>query len=195
MRSTPRQRPGRRCATPTPAQGNRDSRNERADRRRAVRERREARLRTLQAVPSVAGDPLAVMEGGVAARTHTAERQELFYSLIGLGIKLGLIGVFGVSLVRLAGAYQQRMERQGEISAVLELEQAKLDRARRRFDQLFMAEGEQRLIREQSQWIAPDRLRVVFQPDGPAPGKEAPVSALPTVDSGAARPEPRRSAP
>lgn len=85
--------------------------------------------------------------------------------MIGLVVKLGLIAVAGVSLLRLAGAYQQRMERQGEITAVLELETAKLAKARERFDSLFRTEGEQRLIREQSQWIAPNRMRVVWRED------------------------------
>ncbi|WP_241518213.1 MULTISPECIES: hypothetical protein [Cyanobium] len=84
-------------------------------------------------------------------------------SLIGLALKVGLVVVAGVSLVRLATAYQERMERQGELSAVLGLERAKLSKARERFDHLFMVEGEQRLIREQNQWIAPNRLRVVWQ--------------------------------
>jgi hypothetical protein len=93
----------------------------------------------------------------------TQERRELVCSVIGLMVKLGLVAVAGVSLVRLAGAYQQRMDRNGEIVAVLELEKARLARARERFDQLFMVAGEQQLIREQSQWIAPNRLRVVWQ--------------------------------
>ncbi len=98
------------------------------------------------------------------------ERRELVCSVIGLMVKLGLVAVAGVSLVRLAGAYQQRMDRNGEIVAVLELEKARLARARERFDQLFMVAGEQRLIREQSQWIAPNRLRVVWQtPPTPQP--------------------------
>jgi hypothetical protein len=98
------------------------------------------------------------------------ERRELVCSVIGLLVKLGLVAVAGVSLVRLAGAYQQRMDRNGEIVAVLELEKARLARARERFDQLFMVAGEQRLIREQSQWIAPNRLRVVWQtPSKPTP--------------------------
>ena len=98
------------------------------------------------------------------------EQQELLCSLIGLVVKLGLVMVAGVSLLRLAGAYQERMERQGELAAVLDLEQAKLTKARERFDQLFSVEGEQRLIREQSQWIAPNRLRVVWQaPDAANP--------------------------
>ncbi|MFM1811772.1 MAG: hypothetical protein RLZZ336_710 [Cyanobacteriota bacterium] len=94
----------------------------------------------------------------------SSERQELLCSLIGLLIKVSLVGVVAVSLVRLATAYQERMERQGELSAVLDLESGKLAKARERFDQLFVVEGEQRLIREQNQWIAPNRLRVVWNP-------------------------------
>ncbi|MEB3171567.1 MAG: hypothetical protein VKK43_09350 [Synechococcaceae cyanobacterium] len=98
-----------------------------------------------------------------ALQALSSERQELICSLIGLSVKVGLVLVAGVSLVRLASAYQERMERQGELAAVLDLEQAKLAKARERFDHLFMVEGEQRLIREQNQWIAPNRLRVVWQ--------------------------------
>lgn len=78
-------------------------------------------------------------------------------------MKLGLVLMAGVSLVRLAGAYQERMDRQGELAAVLQLEQGKVAKARERFDTLFSVEGEQRLIREQNQWIAPNRLRVVWK--------------------------------
>jgi hypothetical protein len=95
--------------------------------------------------------------------TAVQDQRELVCSLIGLTVKLGLVMVAGVSLARLATAYQERMERQGELAAVLDLENAKLAKARERFDHLFMVEGEQRLIREQSQWIAPNRLRVVWR--------------------------------
>lgn len=98
----------------------------------------------------------------------SSDRRELLCSVIGLAVKLGLVAVAGVSLFRLASTYQQRMERQSEISAVLELQSARLGKARQRFDQLFMTEGEQRLIREQSQWIAPNRMRVVWQNDASA---------------------------
>jgi hypothetical protein len=114
----------------------------------------------------------------LAYASHTAERQEFLCSVLGLAVKLGMVAVIGVSLARLSAAYQQRMESHGEIAAVLEVEKAKLSKARDRFDQLFMAAGEQRLIREQSQWIAPNRLRVVWQsPDAPVAG------ALPTVET------------
>ena len=92
----------------------------------------------------------------------SSERQELLCSLIGLLVKLSLVGVVAISLVRLAVAYQERMERQGELTAVLNLEEGKLAKARERFDRLFVVDGEQRLIREQNQWIAPNRLRVVW---------------------------------
>ncbi len=99
--------------------------------------------------------------------TSSPERQELLCSVIGLGVKLGLTLLAGVSLTNLAGAYQQRLDRHGELSAILDIEKAKLRKAQDRFDQLFATDGEQRLIREQQQWIAPDRLRVVWaQPAG-----------------------------
>ena len=109
-------------------------------------------------------DPQIISGGEAAAlQALSSERQELLCSVIGLALKVGLVVVAGVSLLRLASAYQERMERQGELSAVLDLERAKLSKARERFDHLFMVEGEQRLIREQNQWIAPNRLRVVWQ--------------------------------
>lgn len=97
----------------------------------------------------------------------SSERQELLCSLIGLLVKGSLAVVVCVSLVRLAIAYQERMDRQGELSAVLQIEESKLAKARERFDQLFSVGGEQRLIREQNQWIAPNRLRVVWNPASP----------------------------
>jgi hypothetical protein len=134
--------------------------------------------------PKRSAPGLTVVSTVPSTGVHTAERQELLYSFIGLTVKLGLVAVVGVSLVQLAAAYQQRMQRQGEISAVLELEKAKLERARQRFDQLFDAEGEQRLIREQSQWIAPDRLRVVWKSDDRGTSGIA-ASALPSVETAA----------
>jgi hypothetical protein len=112
------------------------------------------------------------------------EKQEVLYSVIGLVVKLGLVAATSVSLVRLAIAYQQRMDRQGEIGAVLQIETARMARARERFDQLFSVEGEQRLIREQSQWIAPNRLRVVWREGKPFPTVE-------TTAAGAGNPKPR----
>lgn len=114
-----------------------------------------------------------VVSSGAEALSLNEERRELVCSLIGLSVKLGLVVVAGVSLCRLAGAYQERMDRQGELSAVLEIEQAQLLKAQDRFDQLFMVEGEQKLIREQSQWIAPNRLRVVWKSTDLLPAEPA----------------------
>jgi hypothetical protein len=116
------------------------------------------------------GGRTALIEAGAAA-SLSAERRDLVCSLIGLTVKLGLVAVAGISLVRLAGAYRERMDRQGELAAVLQLEEVKLARARERFDALFTVEGEQRLIREQNQWIAPNRLRVVWKQPPAGPGQ------------------------
>ncbi len=108
------------------------------------------------------------------------ERRELHCSMIALTVKLALGLLIGVSLVQLAGAYQERMERHGELTAVLDLELGKLNKARERFDQLFSTNGEQRLIREQNQWIAPNRMRVVWQEQSAAKA----LRSLPTVEPG-----------
>ena len=86
-----------------------------------------------------------VVSGGETAALHglSLERQELLCSLIDLAVKLGLVVVAGISLARLTSAYQERMERQGELAAVLELEQTKLLKARERLDQLLPLQHEQ----------------------------------------------------
>ena len=62
----------------------------------------------------------------------SSESQKLVCSVLGLTLKLSLVVVTGVSLMRLAVAYQERMERQGELKAVLDLETGKLTKARDR---------------------------------------------------------------
>lgn len=105
---------------------------------------------------------------------------------------LGLVAV--VSLVRLGSAYRERLDRYGEITAVLNIQQAKLNKAQQRFDNLFTTGGEQRLIQEQDQWIAPNRMRVVWT----TPGQGSPSSTatpLPTVEQpqpSAEKPQPTR---
>ena len=125
------------------------------------------------ALPSPLAKPVAAAVGKVGSENQLAgvsqERRELVCSVIALMVKLGLVAVSAVSLVQLAAAYQKLMDRNGEIMAVLELEEAQLARARDRFDRLFMVEGEQRLLREQSQWIAPNRIRVIWQASDPPP--------------------------
>ncbi len=129
---------------------------------------------------SVPGPRATLLEAG-AAVSLSSERRDLHCSVIALTVKLGLVLLAGVSLMRLAGAYQERMDRQGELAAVLQLEQAKLAKARERFDALFGVDGEQRLIREQNQWIAPNRLRVVWKSSPQVQsGQSNPSQSLPT---------------
>jgi hypothetical protein len=125
--------------------------------------------------------PGGVQAGGAGALLSglrpSSAGQELICSGVGLTLKLSLAVVATVSLVRLIAAYQQRLDRYGEITAVLDIQKAKLLKAQNRFDTLFATGGEQRLIQEQDQWIAPNRLRVVWK-QSPA----APDSPFPTVE-------------
>ena len=91
------------------------------------------------------------------------DRQELHCSLIALGAKVGLILLGCVSVVRLSVAYQERLERHDEIAAVVAVETAKLESLQSGFDRLLTIGGEQRLLENQDQWIAPNRLRVVWR--------------------------------
>ena len=91
------------------------------------------------------------------------DRRELFCSSLALSVKLGLTLLGVVSLVRLSMAYQERLERHGEIAAVVEVETSKLRSLQRRFDAFFTMGGDQRLMDEQDQWIAPNRLRVIWR--------------------------------
>ena len=91
------------------------------------------------------------------------DRQELHCSLIALAAKVALILVGCVSVVRLSLAYKERLDRHGEIAAVVNLESKRLETLQNRFDRLFSIGGEKRLLSEQDQWIAPNRLRVIWR--------------------------------
>ena len=79
-------------------------------------------------------------------------------------MKVGLIFFrVCVSLVRLSVAYQQRLDRHGELAAVVDVEANKLQGLQQRFDTLFTLGGDKRLMDEQEQWIAPNRLRVIWR--------------------------------
>lgn len=98
-----------------------------------------------------------------AAIQRQTDQQELQCSLLALAAKAGLVLLGGVSLIRLSVAYQERMDRHSEIAAVVSIESAKLETLQHRFDRLFSIGGEKRLISEQDQWIAPNRLRVIWR--------------------------------
>ena len=92
-----------------------------------------------------------------AAIQRQTDQQELQCSLLALAAKAGLVLLGCVSLIRLSVAYQERMDRHGEISAVVSIETAKLETLQQRFDRVFSIGGEKRLISEQDQWIGPHR--------------------------------------
>ena len=98
-----------------------------------------------------------------ASIQQQTDRRELQCSVLALAVKFGLVVLGCVSVVRLSGAYQERLERHGEIAAVVTVETAKLQTLQRRFDRLFSIGGEKRLLSEQDQWIAPNRLRIIWR--------------------------------
>tara|TARA_B100002052_G_scaffold281593_1_gene290776 strand:+ start:316 stop:675 length:360 start_codon:yes stop_codon:yes gene_type:complete len=91
------------------------------------------------------------------------DRREMQCSVMALAVKLGLIVLGCVSIVRLSVAYQERLERHGEIDAVVTVETVKLQTLQQRFDRLFSIGGEKRLMSEQDQWIAPNRMRIIWR--------------------------------
>ncbi len=98
-----------------------------------------------------------------ASIQQQTDRREMHCSVMALAVKLGLVLLGCVSLVRLSGAYQERLDRHSEIDAVVTVETAKLQTLQQRFDRLFSIGGEKRLLGEQDQWIAPNRVRIVWR--------------------------------
>ena len=89
--------------------------------------------------------------------------RELLYGYVALTLKFGLLFLFGSSLVSLGLASHQRVNRNIELSYLLEKESQKLHRLRRRFDEMFTNGGEQSFFKEQDQWIAPNSVRVIWR--------------------------------
>ena len=90
-------------------------------------------------------------------------RLELFYSYWALILKFGLLVVFSTSLVNLGLASHQRVNRNLELSYLLEKESKKLHLLQKRFDEMFTNGGEQKFLKEQDQWIAPNSVRVIWR--------------------------------
>ena len=94
---------------------------------------------------------------------NQSDRRDMLCSGLALAVKIGLISLGGVSLVRLSMAYQERLDRHGELAAVVDVESNKLRGLQQRFDHLFTLGGRDRLMNEQDQWIAPNRLRIIWR--------------------------------
>ena len=90
-------------------------------------------------------------------------RRELLYSYVGLILKFGLLIVFATSLLNLGLASHQRVNRNLELSYLLEKESKRLHKLRLRFDEMFTNGGEQTFFKEQDQWITPNSVRVIWR--------------------------------
>jgi len=100
----------------------------------------------------------------LAANLQLEEQQrDLIYSSIALFMKLGLLLLGSLSLFRLGIASYQRVDQHAEVSAVLTRQSANLVKLQKRFDSLFTIGGDKRLMDEQDQWIAPNRIRVIWR--------------------------------
>ena len=91
------------------------------------------------------------------------QQRDLIYSLIALLMKLGLLLIGTTSLVKLGIASNQSIGRYSELSSVLEVESVKLIRHQERFDRFFTIGGDKLLLDENDQWIAPNRIRVIWR--------------------------------
>ena len=127
------------------------------------RQHQRSRRRAPNANP--ASNPHPVIDAATLASTLQLQeqRREILCSFLALGMKLGLVSLGCVSLVKLSFAYQERLDRHGEIAAVVDVESAKLHTLQKRFDRLFTLGGDRRLMDEQVQWITPNRLRVIWR--------------------------------
>ena len=91
------------------------------------------------------------------------QQRELIYSVIALAMKLGLLLIGTTSLVKLGVASHQRVGSYSELSSVLDMESVKLNKLQERFDRFFTIGGDKRLMDENDQWIAPNRIRVIWR--------------------------------
>ena len=90
-------------------------------------------------------------------------KRELFYGYVALIMKFGLLVLFSTSLVNLGIASHQRVNRNLELSYLLEKESKKFQRIKLRFDEMFNIGGEKSFFKEQDQWIAPNSVRVIWR--------------------------------
>jgi hypothetical protein len=95
-------------------------------------------------------------------------REELLFAGLGLTLKVAGLLLAVVTLAKLALAHQQRLDRHGEIQAVLQLQHDRLQRQQRELDRLFSSDGEQAVFQQEQQWIAPNRRRIVWIPPAAA---------------------------
>jgi len=105
-----------------------------------------------------------VSAAALASNLQLQEQQrELIYSVIALVMKIGLLLIGTTSLVKVGIASHQRLGSYNELSSVLDVESVKLVALQERFDRFFTIGGEKRLMDENDQWIAPNRIRVIWR--------------------------------
>ena len=100
----------------------------------------------------------------LAASMQLQEQQREFaYSVIALIMKLGVLVVVVSSITKLGLASHKRLTSYVGLASALDIESQQLKKVQKRFDRLFTIGGHRRLMDEQDQWIAPNRIRIVWK--------------------------------
>ena len=92
-----------------------------------------------------------------------ADQRELIYSSFAFLMKIGLLSLGIASLLKMGSASHQLVKRHIELSSVLQFEKNKSEQLNLRFDRLFTIGGDTRLMEEQTQWITPNSIRVIWR--------------------------------
>ena len=123
------------------------------------------RLRSRKRKSKSAPQPSKRVAAATLASTLQLQEQqrELVYSVIALAMKIGLLLIGTTSLFKVGLASHQRLGSYTELSSVLDVESVKLIALQERFDRFFTIGGEKRLMDENDQWIAPNRIRVIWR--------------------------------
>ena len=91
------------------------------------------------------------------------EGRDFAYSLLALGMKVGILLIGLSSLFKIGLSLHQRVARYMELAKVVDVESSKLKKVQKRFDHLFTIGGKRNFIDEQEHWIAPNRIRIVWR--------------------------------
>ena len=134
-------------------------RNEKTARQASPPRRTASHLRPL-------ADPAPAV---VLASSASIAREEIMFAGLGLLLKTAGLLLAVVTLAKLALAHQHRLDRHGEIQAVLQLQLDRLQKQQVQLDRLFSSDGQQVVFQQEQQWIAPTRRRVVWSPAVPSP--------------------------
>ena len=102
------------------------------------------------------------MDAATLAIIQADRPEELHCNLMALAVKLGLVLLGCVSIVRLSGAYQRRLDRHSEIDAVVTVGRPSCNRFNSGSTGCS-ASAAKNVCSESRKWIAPNRVRIIWR--------------------------------